>query len=174
MAYLRTFDRQLTAAIRGLPTSVRPFMAGLTFVGDPLVVAMVGFTGFVSAIQHQQPAVQRAFVYSAIAFLLNTALKLLLHRARPHGLIIKNFGIPSYSFPSGHAFGSIIFYGQFANLDLQYLAHPLNILLASVLWIVIFLIGVSRVYLSAHYPTDVMAGWILGVLSLVVVNTLAY
>ncbi len=149
-------------------------MTVLTIAGEPLVVVSLGVLGLLSASQHKQPAIEHAFAYGIIAFGLNTILKLLLHRTRPHGLIIRTLGLRSYSFPSGHAFGTVIFYGLFAYLDIKYLAHPWNTLIAICLALTVFLIGVSRVYLGAHYPSDVVAGWFLGVVSLAIINSLAF
>jgi undecaprenyl-diphosphatase len=174
MLFLNKFDNKLTSLIRDLPKYYRTLMSSLTFVGEPLVVLALGFAGFVFALQRKEPRVERAFIYAAIAFGLNTVLKLILHRRRPYGLVIKTLGLESYSFPSGHAFGTVIFYGLFAYLDLTYLGHIWNVIIAGLLWAFIFLIGVSRVYLGAHYPSDVLAGWLLGVLSLAVIIELAF
>src|SRR5690349_6918036 len=147
-------------------------MRGLSFVGEPALLLLIAFTGFLSASYHHHRPAQRAFMYAVIAFIINTLLKLSLHRRRPHGLVIRTLGIQSYSFPSGHAFGSVIFYGLFALLDIKYLTNPANIIIAALLWIVIFFIGVSRVYLGAHYPSDVIGGWLFGAISLSVVYQL--
>ncbi|MBX4201545.1 phosphatase PAP2 family protein [Candidatus Saccharibacteria bacterium] len=174
MESLRQFDISLTRLIQRWPNSFKPFISGLSMLGEPILVLAVGFSGYVSAIQRGHVQAQRAFLLGAIAYGLNTALKQLLHRRRPHNLNITNFGIKSYSFPSGHAFGTVIFYGLFSYLSIKYLSHPLNVLVAVGIWSLIFLIGVSRVYLKAHYPTDVVGGWILGLISLYIIVMLAF
>jgi membrane-associated phospholipid phosphatase len=171
---LRRFDNWLTEAIQGLPAAWRPLMAGATFLGEPLIVVAVGFTGFVSAIERGQSNVQHAFFYGALAFGINTMLKLSLHRRRPDDLRITTLGVRSYSFPSGHAFGTVIFYGLFAYLDYTYLNPPWNLVIAALLVGLIGLIGVSRVYLKAHYPSDVVGGWLLGLVSLLLIIELAF
>jgi len=149
-------------------------MSGLTAAGEPVVVLGIGFIGFVLATLRSQSAVEHAFAYAAIAFGFNVLLKMTLHRRRPYGLIVQTWGLRSYSFPSGHAFGSVIFYGLLAYLDVKYLAHPWDIVLALALTALITLIGVSRVYLNTHYPSDVIAGWVLGSLSLPIIVSLAF
>lgn len=174
MDSLRRFDVRLTKYIQGWPGSWRPAMAGVSFLGEPLVVLAFGWIGIIAALGRNQPTTQRAFFFGFVAYGVNTILKLLLHRRRPNDLNIAIFGIRSYSFPSGHAFGSVIFYGLFSYLDYIYLKSPLNILITALLWVLIFMIGVSRIYLKAHYPSDVLAGWILGSLLLALIISLVF
>jgi undecaprenyl-diphosphatase len=174
MSLLVSFDKVLTSAVRDLPESYRPALRGLSLLGEPLLVLFSGFLGYTLALRAGQSAIQHAFTYAVIAFIFNTILKLVLRRKRPHGLVIETLGLRSYSFPSGHAFGTIIFYGLFSYLAFKYWAHPWDIIFCTLLATLIFSIGVSRIYLDAHYPSDVVAGWLLGSISLLVVNALAF
>lgn len=149
-------------------------MDGLSLIGEPLVVLAVGSAGFVSAAARGQTAEQKAFILAAIAFSVGTLLKLILKRRRPHGRIIRNFGINSYSFPSGHAFGTVIFYGLFVIIDTRQLSASWTIFFSILAAAIIFLIGISRVYKGAHFPSDVLAGWLLGCISLALVNWLSF
>lgn len=93
--------------------------------------------------------------------LLNKSLKLFFERERPN-LLLQYDGV-GYSFPSGHAMGSLIFYGFLAYLVVmspfqRWAKLGLGILLLSL----ILLIGFSRVYLGVHYLTDVIAGYTAG------------
>jgi undecaprenyl-diphosphatase len=89
---------------------------------------------------------------------LDVALKLAFHRPRP----VAFFGATpnSYSFPSGHALGSLCFYGILAAI-LASLARGRGTKLC--IWIAAVLlagmIGLSRIYLGVHYPSDVIAGY---------------
>jgi membrane-associated phospholipid phosphatase len=149
MIIVRQFDQNLGTLLKRLPGGLRPLMELFSFLGEPIMVLSVGFSAFVG-------------------------LKLLLHRRRPYGAVIKTLGVQSYSFPSGHAFGTVIFYGQLAYLTANHLVHPWNMITTALVWLGIFMVGVSRVYLNAHYPSDVVAGWILGGISLIIINALAY
>jgi undecaprenyl-diphosphatase len=77
--------------------------------------------------------------------------------------------IKSYSFPSGHAYGGMVIYGLLAYLAYKHLPHPWNLLSALLLGMLIIVIGVSRVYLGAHFPSDVAVGWLLGAITLALI-----
>ncbi len=174
MKLLNHFDQKTTLLIQDLPAPWIDIMKNVSFLGEPIVVLVIAGSGYISAVQKHQKPIQTAFVYAVVAFLLSTILKYILRRARPDNLDIRTLGIRSYSFPSGHAFGTVVFYGLFSYLDLKYLTHPWNWLISLGLWIIVVLIGISRVYLKFHYPSDVLAGWLLGGASLVMIIQLAF
>jgi membrane-associated phospholipid phosphatase len=86
--------------------------------------------------------------------LLNTALKQVFAAPRPDLLPHLDI-VKSYSFPSGHASGNMIFFGALAIMIGRGWAWAAAA-------IMILAIGFSRVWLGVHWPTDVVAGWILG------------
>jgi len=103
---------------------------------------------------------------NGIGALLNKLLKWFFKRERPDILpVIMEKG---FSFPSGHSMGSIIFYGSIAFITI-YLVHSTwgKMVSCLVLSITILLIGVSRIYLGVHYPTDVVGGFSIGLAFLV-------
>lgn len=71
-----------------------------------------------------------------------------------------------YSFPSGHSMTGLVFFGLIIWLCHKKFKGPLPIILS----LLIFLIGFSRIYLGVHYPTDVLAGWLLGAAFLTLVT----
>lgn len=95
------------------------------------------------------------------AGVLNMLLKGLFARARPDIFpIIVETG---FSFPSGHAMGALCFYGLtafFIGLRLRKRRRKYALYLSAALWIAC--IGVSRIYLGAHYPSDILAGYAAG------------
>ena len=86
--------------------------------------------------------------------LLNLALKQIFAAPRPDLLPHLDL-VRSYSFPSGHAAGNMIFFGALAMLGARRSAY-------AVMGAAIALIGISRVWLGVHWPSDVLAGWIEG------------
>jgi len=91
------------------------------------------------------------------------ALKNLTHRHRPELPIIK--GITNYSFPSGHALSAFIFCGIFIYIVLHAAISQLSKwIFASLLVCFAITVGISRIVLRVHYPTDVVASFCLGIL----------
>ncbi|PPA71876.1 phosphatase PAP2 family protein [Jeotgalibacillus proteolyticus] len=93
---------------------------------------------------------------------LNWGMKALFSRDRPaYEVLIEQGG---YSFPSGHAMSGLIFYGSLA-IVLILLLDKLwkGTILSFILSIIIFFIGLSRVYLGVHYPSDIVGGFALGI-----------
>ena len=93
------------------------------------------------------------------AMLVNVLFKLFFARVRPN-LAQHLTPAPGYSFPSGHAMGSAAFF--LAVFLVVFYLFPRWRTLAGVLGILFTLgIGVSRLVLQVHYPSDVLAGWAL-------------
>ena len=68
-----------------------------------------------------------------------------------------------YSFPSGHAMGSMLIFGSLLIICYQRLHSKLLQFVTSMIFIILILvIGLSRIYLGVHYPSDILAGFVLG------------
>jgi undecaprenyl-diphosphatase len=97
---------------------------------------------------------------------ISTVLKLIVRRERPKTVYATNMKIKSYSFPSSHAYAATLAGGYLALLSLMLLPTPMSLLFAGTCFILIIAIGMSRIHIGAHYPTDVTAGWLLGIVVL--------
>ena len=89
------------------------------------------------------------------------AIKAIVERGRPPGsdALIEPAG---YAFPSAHAAGSMAVYGLLALLVLRRPGGRVRIVAAVLALALVVAIGTTRVYLGAHYPSDVIAGWLVG------------
>lgn len=100
---------------------------------------------------------------------LNQFLKMIFQRQRPIGYRL--IEMTGYSYPSGHAMASLAFYGL-----IIYIIHrlvkkrSLRIFLISINVVIILLVGISRVYLGVHYLSDVIAGYSISIIYLLIVT----
>lgn len=106
-------------------------------------------------------------VNAGLCVLLNQVVKKIFLRARPVGTaLIKQGG---YSFPSGHSMMALAFYGLFIYLVYKSnMAKNKKIILISLLSLLIFLVGLSRIYLGVHFASDVIAGFALSLAYLII------
>jgi len=98
-----------------------------------------------------------------ISAAINAMVKLLFHMPRPFWYSSKIIPLAeetSFGLPSGHAQNSIVVWGTLAFYIKKTWAWIVAIL-------IVFLISYSRIYLGVHFPTDVLAGWIIGIILLV-------
>jgi membrane-associated phospholipid phosphatase len=116
-------------------------------------------------------------VVAISSLLLMFCLKFIFHRDRPLTPLLD--AAQGYSFPSGHALNSITFYGLIIFIVWQNEKNNfLKWLLTILLVLLIIFIGISRVYLRVHYASDVLAGFSVGLmwllLSLWVLNKIEF
>lgn len=160
-AMLNKFDVDMTKRIQAWSTSVRPLMHLATLAGQPPFTMGIGFL----AIGLGWGGANYSLLYAGMIVLLTLGLgsviKVTLRRSRPLTDYVSRMWFKTYSFPSGHSVGAVVAYGLVAYLTWG-MATPLGYMLTGLLALLMVLIGISRVYLGAHYPTDVLAGWLLG------------
>jgi undecaprenyl-diphosphatase len=156
-----------TAVLRWIGARHTPghtaIMAEITPLGTGIVVLMiVGITtAFLWHTEHKYSA-RMLLAATAGSILLNNVLKLYFNRARPD---VFEWGThaASSSFPSGHAMSATVVYGTVAYLLARLQKHVWSrtiTLLAAV--VIVALICLTRLYLGVHYPSDVLAGIIIG------------
>lgn len=105
-----------------------------------------------------------AIALSSLALMF--ILKNLFGRQRPDIPLLRE--VQGLSFPSGHALMSVTFYGLLIYIIWETVKRPwLKIMLVTLLLLLIFIIGFSRIYLRVHYVSDVIAGFATGFLWLI-------
>ncbi|MCH5586089.1 phosphatase PAP2 family protein [Shimazuella sp. AN120528] len=157
------FDQTI---INWIGTFVKPQLTSMmkffTFFGSPLALILFLIIS-VSWMVWQKKRWESLFLVIAIAGggLFNQLLKWIFHRQRPtlHRLIQET----GYSFPSGHSMISFVFYGMICMLLMVFLKSrtPKVIVIISTV-IMVVMVGMSRIYLGVHYPSDVLAGYAAG------------
>jgi len=158
----RQFDEVTRAAVHQLASpTMTNLMQGISFLGSSVFLTLATILVVVLFVKRKWQREAKLFAITMIgASILNTSLKLVFQRPRPVPFF--NLLAPeSYSFPSGHSLASCCFYGALAAL---LTAKMENRRLKIVTWIIgvtiFLLIGLSRIYLGMHYPSDVIAGYL--------------
>ncbi len=164
---INRFDRVYTKKIQSWRLDRLP--AVITYAGGLVVISSIAIVAIYLSLKHNDIPAAIAFIWAITACLVNSVLKIFLRRRRPISVAPNAKVYRTYSFPSGHAFCSTVTYGLIAFYCLRVLSAPLSILAAVLLAGLAVLIGLSRVYLGAHYPTDVIGGFILGSLALAII-----
>ncbi len=158
---LRPVDQWLLNVALRLPRSWTPTVTFITDLGTsgPLTQVIIVWTLFELALHRWDRAALMAG--SALVFPIYEIFKLSVHRARPVTDFIALAGLHGDSFPSGHTAGAFAVYITLAYLINRTLPKPWGMVLATPFVVLAVLIGLSRVYLGAHFPTDVLGGWLL-------------
>lgn len=154
------------------PFGVRIFVA-ITNLGSPPAMSAIAVLGVVIAFVRRHRLLGYCWAAAAAGgALLDEVLKASVHRSRPEyaGAFLHG---TSFSFPSGHAMGSLIGYGFLAfalTLTVRWAAEHRRLIFAAAV-LMALLVGISRVYLTVHYPSDVVGGWAAGLAWLAVCIT---
>lgn len=137
------------------------------FVG--VIIFMIGVYFFVK----RKYAYVTYFLVAAIGSSFSVYfLKNLIHRTRPGG-DIAYYIEQSFSFPSGHATMSMALYGSIIGyLYISQRFEKYKLALTISLYLIIFLIGLSRIYLGVHYLSDVIGGFLVGFIWIMVARSL--
>lgn len=142
-------------------------MLFITFLGKhdlliPLNFVLIAFFIY----RREKWFATRIAALSISSLLLMFMLKFFFQRNRPQQQLIDE--VSGYSFPSGHALISVVFYGLFIHMAWHEIKIKwLRTLVIIILGILILLIAFSRVYLRVHYASDVIAGIAVGFIWLV-------
>ena len=156
-----------TTVLRGVRSLESPIMdrlmLGITRFGDPLFTVPLFFV--LLALLWLKKHRLAAYVFAlncAGGAVFSTGLKLFFGKERPT-LWTSAITEVSYSYPSGHALGSVVLYGFLAFLLGQRLPEYKGVIYFGAIALSLA-IGFSRLYLGVHWPTDLVGGYIIGFL----------
>ena len=163
------FDQTIQESVRGqLPNLSTRFFKLITVIGNTvsqIAIAIMSVT--FCYLKKWYPQARFIAVNAIISGICILSLKLIFQRVRPSLPHLVFAG--GYSFPSGHSMGTFMIFGSIIILLQYYMPNSIwKLLCQGILGLLIFLIGLSRIYLGVHFPTDVLAGFILayGILNL--------
>jgi membrane-associated phospholipid phosphatase len=157
---LAEFDVALSAALREhLPLETLRIFSIVTHLGDPGVLFAIGAVVYTVLALRRLRLLAAAWVVTTLSgALLNRILKAVFERSRPlhdHGLTAEG----GWSFPSGHASGSMLIYGLLAYIVVRSTPPAWHIPAALAGVALVIFVGSSRVLLQVHYLSDVLAGY---------------
>lgn len=163
---LNTLDEKVTSfVISNRNKGLTDYFRLVTHLGDRNAYLVLTF--FLAGFFWIKYKSWRYILQTALVLMLSTAsniiLKKVINRARPslEHLVTVN----TLSYPSGHAMSAMAFYGFLIFLCLRYNMQTwIRYFFIGVLALLIVSIGISRIYLGVHYPSDVAAGYIGGLI----------
>lgn len=152
--FLDTFIYDLIISLKS--NSFTKFMKFITFLASTKFITSIVILLFIlSFFKGKLPLIINWIILGEV--FINNIIKVLVRRERP--IIINMVTENTFSFPSGHTMAAVVFYGfliyliKKSKLDKKY-----KILVSIILSLLIILIMMSRIYLGAHYFSDVIAG----------------
>jgi undecaprenyl-diphosphatase len=166
-----SFDTRILTALRSPDDPSKPIgpawveyaMLDLTAIGGPTVLGLVVFAvlGFL-LLQGRHHTALVVLVASIGGELANNVLKSIFMRPRPD-IVPHLREVLSPSFPSGHAMQSAIIYLTLGAMLMRIAERRLTkVYCLAIAVLLTLLVGISRVFLGVHYPSDVIGGWIVG------------
>ena len=161
------FDASLLDWLRHRATPIGYYVFQIiTLLGAPFTMLIIEVLGAVRLIRERRWVPLSGWLAAILGGgLLDLALKAAIHRPRPPDAELFLVGT-SWSFPSGHALGSLVGYGMLSYVLVVWWVHTRRAQAAIVAGaaLIVLLVGMSRLYLGVHYFSDVMAGWAAGTL----------
>lgn len=143
-------------------------MKTITALANPLTIIIFCLILLIPLIWHNRKGLY-IIALTITSTLINLIIKNIIQRDRP--LVLRLIEEDGFSFPSGHAMGSICFYGGIIFLiKKSNMNKNIKLLIMILLSLIILSIGISRIYLGVHYASDIVGGFILGFIILNIIS----
>ena len=138
--------------------SVTQIFKAITFLASTKFILCLNIIALIIYIIKKRGYLLLIPVNSIFSVVSNNLIKFLIKRPRPN--VLRLVTETNYSYPSGHAMISVLFYGSIITLlnrnNIKY-RKIINI----ILMLIILLVGVSRIYLGVHYASDIIGGYLI-------------
>jgi undecaprenyl-diphosphatase len=144
-------------------------MNGITSMGSSYVVLPIFLiVGIGLVIRRRYGALLFLSLALAGSLVIDFLMKLVFQRPRPK--LDYASVLPDYSFPSGHSMNGVVFYVSLALIAWSVFGRRVGLAATALAAILAILIGISRIYLGYHYLTDVVGGWLAGIVWLMIIG----
>jgi membrane-associated phospholipid phosphatase len=145
--------------------SLTPFFRFMTEVGDRFayIVITIALGAYLFLRHKNWKFIGQTVLVLLLSTLTNILLKSVINRQRPsHEHLVQ---VTTLSFPSGHSMSAMAFYGFLTYLTVvSKIPLTFKIMLVILLVLTILSVGISRIYLGVHFPSDVAAGFVGGLI----------
>lgn len=159
---LATIDTTIVHAVQSIGPAWIPVANLLSdVIGEPIYLGLVVILALL-AIGKRRNAIETGVVFATASFVV-VALKQIIQAPRPYWVDPSIFGYAietGYGLPSGHALVSMVVLGWL------WMRHPRSLSLTLGVSTILILIGLSRIFLGVHYPSQILAGWLVGLVLL--------
>jgi membrane-associated phospholipid phosphatase len=139
--------------------------------GAPIMIGLTSLIFFI--LRYKKAALY--VLFTMLAGLVSIIFKTIINRPRPSDTLVRIvFKTTQQSFPSGHVLFYVVFFGFLTMLmfQLENIHKAIRIVVGGASLFMIFLIPISRIYLGAHWLSDVLGGFLLGMLCLYLLSWL--
>jgi len=161
--WLWRWDHAITLAVQRYRSPMLDLAAeGVSLGGDAGVLLILGAGAIGLLVRQRRRTAAHFVIASLLALPLNVAIKAWIGRPRPAGDVQVIVPVLGLSFPSGHSMASTLVLGFLAFLVWVHSRDRWRAPTTALFALAPVLVGLSRIYLGAHWLSDVIGGWTVG------------
>ena len=168
---LQTFDLFIIQIVQGLESPFMTMVMNVFSVIGSYKTIMLVFLVMAGFLYVKGKHLNHIIILSVTIIctgIINQALKYAIQRERPSFYRLAE--ATGYSFPSGHSMGAFAAYGMMTLILLTYIhSHRSQVLMIVASSLLILFIGISRIYLGVHFPSDVIGGYLLSLFLITII-----